>query len=313
MSTQESFPIGDQVRSLREHSRRLARALGLMNSRVHGTECTPAQCHALIEISSSGALTATDVAERLDVDKSTASRTLQSLQRAGLLEPTEDPNDLRAKPMALTRKGRSCVTRIHATANEQVEGALALLSQEDRETVLRGVELYERALRRRRQLDGITIRPIKRGDQPVMARILRDSLTEFGAVGEGFSIHDAEIDSLQRAYAAPRSGYFVAVRDGQVLAGGGFAPLRGAKSKKACELRKMFALPEARGIGVGRRLLERCLDGAREAGFKTCYLETLERMLQARALYEKFGFQRLEGPRGNTGHHACDAWYELRL
>jgi putative acetyltransferase len=162
-------------------------------------------------------------------------------------------------------------------------------------------------------MEGLVLRPVERRDEPEMARIIRAVMTEFGAVGRGYSSEDAEVDTMQRAYAGERAAYFVVERAGRVVAGGGIAPLAGAKGDDVCELRKMYAVPEARGLGIGRRLLELCLDTARELGFRTCYLETIRQMHRARALYEKSGFRAVDGPLGNTGHHGCDQWYVLDL
>jgi putative acetyltransferase len=302
-----------EVRALRDSSRRLVRVLGVMHNRLEGLDCTPAQCHALIELSLHGRLTSGELAERLEVDKSTASRTLRPLLEGGLLETSADPGDQRTRPVSLTPAGRERVERIHAVADVQVAAALGLLTEEERATVLAGVSLYERALHRAKALAGVVVRAVEPADDPAMARIIRTVMTEFGAVGSGYSIGDAEVDGMHDAYAGDGHAYFVAERDGEVLGGGGIGPLAGDDGGTVCELRKMFALPAARGLGVGRRLLDRCLDAAREAGFRTCYLETLQHMHQARALYEKAGFQALDGAMGATGHHACDSWYALDL
>jgi putative acetyltransferase len=50
-----------------------------------------------------------------------------------------------------------------------------------------------------------------------------------------------------------------------------------------------------------------------DAGYKTCYLETIRAMTTARALYQKYGFKKLDAPMGNTGHFGCDAWFTLSL
>ncbi len=71
----------------------------------------------------------------------------------------------------------------------------------------------------------------------------------------------------------------------------------------------MYLLPELRGLGMGRRLLERCLQAAKDLGYRRCYLETLEHMTQAQALYEADGFVATDGPMGNTGHSACNRFY----
>lgn len=157
------------------------------------------------------------------------------------------------------------------------------------------------------------IRPIENRDNAAIAAIIRSVMPEFGADGPGFAIHDAEVDHMAESYAAPRSAYFVAVADGQVLGGGGIAPLTGDESGEICELRKMYFLPQLRGQGAGDAMLRQCLASARGFGYRLCYLETLNRMLAAQKLYERFGFQRIAHARGNTGHFSCDKFYELAL
>jgi putative acetyltransferase len=117
---------------------------------------------------------------------------------------------------------------------------------------------------------------------------------------------------MSAAYEGPRSAYFVAEREGKIVGGAGIGPLAGADSH-TCELRKMYLLPAARGHGLGRRLLEACLDEARRMNYRTCYLETLAQMERARDLYERFGFLPLEAPMGDTGHFGCNRWYSLSL
>ncbi len=154
------------------------------------------------------------------------------------------------------------------------------------------------------------LRPIKRADNAAVARLIRTVMPEFGASGPGFAIVDPEVDDMFGTYRAPRSAYFVVTRrdDDEVVGGGGMAPLAGGDAD-TCELRKMYFLPEARGLGFGQTLIGRCLDAARAADFRRCYLETLRRMERARALYEKNGFRRIDGSMGATGHFRCDAYY----
>lgn len=162
----------------------------------------------------------------------------------------------------------------------------------------------------------LTIRRIGPADNAAMADVIRTVMTEFGACGEGYSINDAEVDHMYEAYSGPRAGYFVVVTDGdRVVGGGGVASLEGGDDGDdgVCELKKMYFLPEARGTGVGRAMLQRCLDLARELGFRQCYLETLGSMRQAQRLYELNGFRRIDAPMGDTGHHRCDVWYVLDL
>jgi len=152
------------------------------------------------------------------------------------------------------------------------------------------------------------IRRIEPADDPAIARIIRDVMTEFGAVGEGYSIMDPEVDAMAESYAGSRAAFFVALVDGVVVGGGGIGPLQEGPSD-VCELKKMYLVETARGHGLGRRLMEHCLDAARLAGYARCYLETLEHMTDARRLYELNGFEPLDAPLGNTGHCGCNGWY----
>ena len=157
-----------------------------------------------------------------------------------------------------------------------------------------------------------SIRPIQADDDAAMAAVIRTVMSEFGACGSGFAISDPEVDWMSRAYSAPRSAYFVIERDGVVLGGGGVAQLEGGDAG-TCELRKMYFLPEARGLGAGAAMMARCLDAARVFGFSRCYLETLTGMDAAMRLYERSGFRRIDGPMGATGHGGCNTFYLLDL
>ena len=152
------------------------------------------------------------------------------------------------------------------------------------------------------------IRPILPGDDATVAAIIRTVMPEFGAVGSGFAINDPEVDWMSRAYAQPRCAYFVVEQDGVVLGGAGVAPLTGG-DVETCELRKMYFLPRARGRGAGAAMMQRCLQAARDLGFRQCYLETLGGMDAAMKLYERSGFHRIDAPMGDTGHGSCNTFY----
>lgn len=158
----------------------------------------------------------------------------------------------------------------------------------------------------------ITIRPIEARDDARMAEIIRTVMPEFGACGSGFAINDPEVDWMSKAYGAPRSAYWVVERDGVVEGGGGVAPLEGGDAD-TCELRKMYFLPSARGVGAGADIMRRSLEAARAFGFKRCYLETLSGMDAAMKLYERTGFRRIDKPMGDTGHGGCNTFYLMEL
>ncbi len=154
----------------------------------------------------------------------------------------------------------------------------------------------------------ILLRPIHATDDAAMAIVIRTVMPEFGATGDGFAINDPEVDWLSTAYAEPRCAYFVVEYEGVVMGGAGVAPLVGGE-EGTCELRKMYFMPAVRGQGVGAAMMARCLDAARELGFRQCYLETLRGMDAAMKLYERSGFKRIPAPLGATGHGGCDSFY----
>jgi putative acetyltransferase len=156
------------------------------------------------------------------------------------------------------------------------------------------------------------IRPIDSADNTAVAHIIRTVMTEFGAVGKGFSIEDPEVDAMFESYNQPRSLYLV-VTDGETVLGcGGIAPLKGGDDD-TCELKKMYFLPKMRGRGAGMALMAQLESAAQTFRFKVIYLETLDRMEQANILYKKSGFIGLNGPMGNTGHTSCGLFYAKNI
>lgn len=288
------------------------RELGFLDAGRRTLGMSHAQCHALLEIERRGACTMSELSDQLALDKSTVSRTVANLLEQKLARARPDPSDARKKRLVLTAAGRRALARVHEHANDQVERALGALAAEDRAAVVTGLALYAKALRRARLAKEMRLRPMTAADDPDVAAIIRTVMPDFGADGPGFAIHDAEVDAMSEAYRGPRAGYFVVEHRGRVIGGAGFAPLAGGP-RDVCELRKMYFLPEARGLGVGSRLLDFVLDAAARAGYARCYLETLDRMHDAQRLYAKKGFDSIDAPMGATGHFGCNRFYLKRL
>jgi putative acetyltransferase len=300
-----------QVLPVRHASRAMVRELGLLQKVFVPANLPNSHCHALLEIDCGG-LTQNDLSERLRLDKSTTSRTVAALVRRGWIRAQVDRRDQRRRVLALTPRGRSRLALVHHAANAQVQQALETLDPDDRQRVVEGLSLYARALTRARRLAHYSIRRVRRQDNAAVAAIIRRVMTEFGAVGAGYSIDDPEVDDMAGAYAGPRAAYFVVADATGVAGGGGIAPLA-AGDAETCELRKMYFLGSARGFGLGQAMLDRCLAFARAAGFTRVYLETLTSMSAARRLYAKNGFTPVEKPLGHTGHFSCDARYVREL
>ncbi|MCL1045163.1 GNAT family N-acetyltransferase [Shewanella electrodiphila] len=153
----------------------------------------------------------------------------------------------------------------------------------------------------------ILIKPIVAEQDSEVALIIKTVGKEFGAIGEGFGPSDPEVEQMSQHYHYNnKSIYLVASLDGKILGCGGVASFN--ESEDTCELRKLFLLPESRGLGIGMQLTQACLEFAEDMGFKQCYLDTLTSMTAAIKLYEKVGFEHLNQPLDGTIHGGCDVW-----
>lgn len=156
------------------------------------------------------------------------------------------------------------------------------------------------------------IRPVEARDEQALARVLRAVMVEYGALDTDAPDADEEVGAMTAAYGGARSVYLVAERGGVVLGGAGIAPFSGQPAR-VCVLRKMYLADEARGLGLGRALLDACLDAARTRGYRVCYLETMPGMTTARALYEAAGFVRRDDALAGACASRCSAYYEREL
>ena len=148
------------------------------------------------------------------------------------------------------------------------------------------------------------IRPILKKDNPQMAKVIRQVLIDFGVPKVGTAYADITLDTLYEVYQYPRAIYFVVELEGKVIGGVGISQLENSV-ENICELQKMYFLPECRGLGLGNKMIDLCLEKAKEYKFEKCYLETMTYMKAAQGLYLKKGFKYLDGPMGNTGHYSC--------
>lgn len=148
------------------------------------------------------------------------------------------------------------------------------------------------------------IRLIERKDNLIIAEVIRKVLIDLGVPKVGTAYADKSLDFMFETYQKPRTAYFVVERNGVLLGGAGIAPLDNYDGNVS-ELQKMYFLPEARGLGIGKQMMEFCVAKAREFKFEKIYLETMDFMTPAQKLYKKSGFENIDGPLGNTGHFSC--------
>ncbi len=159
---------------------------------------------------------------------------------------------------------------------------------------------------------GIRIREIRADDDPFLGEVIRGCFLDYDATQQGTVFADPVIDHLSESFRKERSKYFVAEYSGKVVGGAGIQPLKGA-GPEICELQKMYLKKDFRGKGIGRALLERCLEFAKEAGFELCYLESLPELKDALKLYSAAGFRYVPDRMGDTGYYGCSLFMTRSL
>jgi DNA-binding MarR family transcriptional regulator len=153
---------GKLVLQIRSASREIVRQLGLLNNRFSSIGST-SQCHALVELDTHGIMTLIQLSVILNLEKSTTSRLIMQMSDEGICQIQSDENDRRNKLISLTEQGLILVNQIHVEAKAQVMQALDMMSEEEKNTVARGLSMYANALKQSRpQYEYKSRKPLKK-------------------------------------------------------------------------------------------------------------------------------------------------------
>jgi len=150
----------------------------------------------------------------------------------------------------------------------------------------------------------IEYRKIQPTDNWALANVIRTVLTQQGNNVDGTVFTDSATDRMFDGYQTKDSVYYVVLIDNVLIGGCGVAQLDG-EPQSCCELQRLFILKEARGNGIGQKLMDKCIAFAKEKKYTLMYLETFPNMKEALGLYQKNGFQLIEKAMGKTGHFYC--------
>ena len=296
----------NQCSQLRQLSRTLVRQLGMLDAVCGDLPLSPVQAHTLLELGKSP-LSIKQVAKLLNVDKSNASRAISHLVAKQLAATQVHPRDNRSLVAQLTPQGKKLLRQLDEQQNQFYQQVLAQLSSAETAAIEQTLCRYNKAVQNAKNQQGYDIRPITASDDAAIAAVIRTVSAEYGLTPDkGYGVADPTLDWLSQVYAGKDAQYWVIEYQGNVLGGGGIAPLAGVNNQGVCELQKMYFLPELRGKGIARRLANLALKHAKELGFHSCYLETTACLTEALALYESLGFVHLDAHLGETGHDACE-------
>jgi putative acetyltransferase len=293
---------------IRAASREMVRQFGLLDNRFADIGST-SQCHALVELETRGVMNLGQLAGLLNLDKSTTSRLVSQLLEKGLCHLQADENDRRNKLIFLTEKGLAAANKISSAANLQVQKALDMLNDDEKNLVVQGLSIYAKALKRSRTHHEYVIRKLGKNDVPPLINLIKTIWAEFGfdSTHPDALLFEKELNQTYEIFTGDKSQYFVLMQDKKIVGGVGYAPL--ADVKNTCEVKGMYISAQLRGLGLGELLLQKVLDAVEQEGFKQYYIETMDYMHGANALYKRYGFKSLAKPMGNTGHGWTNCWY----
>lgn len=156
-------------------------------------------------------------------------------------------------------------------------------------------------------INNIVVREIQPQDNEPLEQVIRACFHEFKIPLQGTAYEDPETKHMYESYQHQNDIYYVVDVDGVAMGGGGVKPLRDFDGA-VCEIQKMYFSPLVRGKGLGKQVFDKCIQAAKDLGYKQCYLESASQLKAAIHIYESFGFKHLEGPLGNTGHFSCGVW-----
>jgi DNA-binding MarR family transcriptional regulator/GNAT superfamily N-acetyltransferase len=289
-----------QVDRLRAFNRFYTGVLGLLQEGLLHTPYSLPDSRVLFELGSAGPTSPSSLAERLQLDLGYVSRLLSGLKSAGLVVAETPPTDRRRQVVSLTSKGRKAFRLLDEKSSVQNRELLDRLGDDGQERLLACATEIQALLGDKRDRT-VVLRPPASGDFGwVVQRHGAIYRNEFGW-DETF---EALIARIVAEYIesgdAKRQAAWIAEVDGQRV--GCVFCMR--KEEDLAQLRILLVEPAARGLGVGFRLVEECIQFARRANYKQMMLWTNDVLLAARRIYERAGFRLIEEERHHSfGQH----------
>jgi DNA-binding MarR family transcriptional regulator/GNAT superfamily N-acetyltransferase len=304
--------LDSQIAAVRGFSRFYTRKLGIIEPKLLASPWTLQEARIIYEIAQHESCTATDLVGTLGLDAGFLSRTLQALQRRQIVARKPSRVDRRANEIALTAKGRAAFAELDRRSREEVAALLAGLDDPARAAIVGAMNLIEQMLEPPAQKPtGFLLRSHRPGDIGwIVSRHGAIYAQEFGW-DISFEALAAEITAkFLRSYDPAREQCWIAEAGGEPV--GSIFLVRA--SDDVAKIRLLLVENKARGLGVGRTLVEQCIRFAKDAGYRSITLWTQSILLAARGIYQRAGFQRVKQEKHHSfGVDLVGETWELHL
>ncbi|RDZ28888.1 bifunctional helix-turn-helix transcriptional regulator/GNAT family N-acetyltransferase [Lysobacter silvisoli] len=304
-----------EVDAVRAFNRYYTRRIGVLQEDLLDSPFPLTQARVLYELAQHEPVAARTIGEALGLDAGYLSRILQAFARAGLVEKARSGDDARSYLLRLTAQGREAFARLDRSSHEAIEKMLAALPPLRRARLLHAVAEIETALSPQTQSDAqrLTVREYGIGDLGwAIERHGRLYAEEYGWNGEFEALVAKLFADFATDHDRERERCWIAELDGERV--GCVFVIRNRDHTDTAQLRCLLVDPRGRGLGVGRRLVETCLDFARAAGYRRMRLWTNDILVAARRIYEGCGFGLVEQyPHHSFGHDLTAQVWERDL
>ncbi|WP_407117432.1 GNAT family N-acetyltransferase [Bradyrhizobium sp. LMG 9283] len=291
----------DHIAAIRAFNRFYTRKLGVLDQHLGKSPFSLSEARVLYELAHREHLAAKEIGNELGLDPGYLSRIVQSFDEKGLITRTPLPADRRQYQLSLTAKGRQAFAKLNLSSQNEVAAMLAQLSPSDATRLTQAMATIEAVLEQRRSRPAaFMLRSHRVGD---MGWVISRQAAAYAADYNWDISYEALVAEICaefiKNYDAAREHCWIAEVEGEPV---GSIFLVKATDEIA-KLRLLQVEKKARGLGVGRALVEQCIQGARERGYRKMTLWTQSILVAARGIYQSAGFKLVKEEK----HHSFGA------
>ncbi len=307
----KEFGIDKQVSAIRAFNRFYTRKIGVLDG-MASNPFSLAEARVLYELAHRQQSTATDIRKELGLDAGYMSRILRDFERQKLVRREQSKTDERERFLSLTTRGQKAFAPLDERSNRDIAAMLEELSLAERQKLVEAVQIVRRLLGGRAEpKTPYLLRQHEPGDMGwVVHRQAILYSEEYGWDGTYEALAAEIVAQFIKNYDPKRERAWVAEKDGERVG----AVFVAKESEEIAKLRLLHVEREARGLGIGKRLVEECIRFARQAGYQKMTLWTQSILHAARGIYKKAGFRIVhEKNHHSFGKNLTAETWELNL
>jgi DNA-binding MarR family transcriptional regulator/GNAT superfamily N-acetyltransferase len=302
-----------RIARVRRFNRFYTRQVGALDEGHLHSPFSLAEVRVLYEIANTETPTAAALGRELRIDAGYLSRLLRGLERRGLVQRAPSTEDRRRSILRLTAEGRATFDDLDARARSQVATLLAPLGDAEQRRLLDAMRIIETLIGAHDQGAPFLLRPPRSGDMGwIVHRQAVLYTKEYGWNEEYEALIYRIVAEFLERFDSERERCWIAEKHGEIV--GSVFVVKHPERDGVAKLRLLYVEPAARGLGIGRRLVNECTGFARQAGYHTLTLWTNSVLTSARRIYEAEGYRLIrEEPHHSFGKDLVGQTWELKL